>query len=103
MVGSNWCRLVRELADKHNIKDNGRLLETVEWAAIAYDGLEHPIDDGGKDTLDKVEKLAEKLLQLLLIEVNQHRIIDALIDQRYPNRECAADPIGEITDKFEEM
>jgi hypothetical protein len=99
-----WRPLVNKLADQHKIKDRDGLLGTLQWASIAYDAQQYPEHpEHGKDTLDKVQKTAAKLLELLSDDVNRHRIIDAIIDHRLPDRQSAADPIGEIVGKFEEM
>jgi hypothetical protein len=59
----------------------------------------------GPDTLDKVEKPANRLLELLCDTVNRHRIIDALLDEYHPeHKECPrCELIDEVAHKFDEM
>jgi hypothetical protein len=59
----------------------------------------------GPDTLDKVEAWAWALLELLDVEVNRQRIIDALLDECHPERRgCpACELIDEVAHKFDEM
>jgi hypothetical protein len=59
----------------------------------------------GPDTLDEVEATASALLELLDVEVNRQRIIDALLDEYHPEHRGRprCEPIDEVAHKFDEM
>lgn len=72
---------ISALAKRHKIADSAMLRRLIEDAAQCYESTRWTIAEGydGPDTLNKVEKPASALLDLLANEVNRHRLLVNLI------------------------